>query len=67
MGLYRDLRDEFYSASTLARLADTHHAAGNTETARTLWRQALAMFDDLRHPEAEQVRANLTEADRNQR
>jgi tetratricopeptide (TPR) repeat protein len=59
IGLYRDLRDKFYSAGTLARLGDTYQAAGDLDTARTLWRQALAQFDDLNHPEAEQVRASL--------
>ncbi len=46
-------------AATLSRLGDTHSAAGRPEAACQAWREALAIFDGLHHPEAEHVRAKL--------
>jgi DNA-binding SARP family transcriptional activator len=58
--LYRGLRNRYYQGGTLARLGDAHHAAGHTEAAHDHWRHALRLLDELRHPDAEQVRAKLT-------
>ncbi|OLB65271.1 MAG: hypothetical protein AUI10_07485 [Actinobacteria bacterium 13_2_20CM_2_72_6] len=44
------------------RLGDAHMAAGAVDAARATWRQALTIFDDLAHPEADAVRALLDEA-----
>jgi predicted negative regulator of RcsB-dependent stress response len=38
---------------------DTHHAAGDHDAARDTWEQAQAIFEDLQHPDAEQVRHKL--------
>ena len=43
----------------LTRLGDTHHAAGELAQARQAWQQALAILEDLQHPDAGQVRAKL--------
>lgn len=39
-------------ASSLAALADTHIAAGDREHARRAWHDALAILDELSHPDA---------------
>jgi len=57
--LYRDYGARYDEATTLARLAESHRATGDTVAARTAWRQALAILDDLAHPDAEQVRTRL--------
>jgi DNA-binding SARP family transcriptional activator len=49
----------YHVADTLTGLGDTHHVAGDPSSARLAWQQALAMFDELRHPKAEQLRARL--------
>jgi DNA-binding SARP family transcriptional activator/Tfp pilus assembly protein PilF/DNA-binding XRE family transcriptional regulator len=46
-------------AIILTHLGDTHHNAGNPKAARDAWFQALAIFDSMRHPDAEGVRAKL--------
>jgi len=46
-------------ADSLSHLGDTHHATGDLETARTAWREALAILDDLQHPDARQIREKL--------
>jgi hypothetical protein len=43
----------------LTLLGDTHEAAGRSGTARELWRQALEIFDEMRHPLAEQLKGKL--------
>jgi hypothetical protein len=43
----------------IADLGDAHHAAGNPDAARTAWRHALDILDQLHHPDADQVRARL--------
>jgi hypothetical protein len=38
---------------------DTHHAVGDHNAARDAWEQAQAIYEDLQHPDAEQVRLKL--------
>jgi len=57
--LLRRTRQRYGAAATLTRLGDTHHAAGDLDAARDAWEQAQAIFEDLRHPDAEQVRHKL--------
>jgi tetratricopeptide (TPR) repeat protein len=47
-------------ATILTHLGDTCHHAGDLPAARDAWRQALAIFDNMHHPDAESVRAKLT-------
>jgi DNA-binding SARP family transcriptional activator/predicted negative regulator of RcsB-dependent stress response len=50
----RDDRAEF-----LTHLGDAMQAAGDSAAARQAWQQALAIFEDLHHPSANQVRSRL--------
>ena len=43
----------------LTHLGDASHDAGHPAAARQAWQHALAILDDLRHPDAEQVRSKL--------
>ena len=57
--LYRGLEDRYYESVALTHLAERHHAAARTEGAREAYRQALAALEEIHHPGAEQVRAEL--------
>jgi tetratricopeptide (TPR) repeat protein/transcriptional regulator with XRE-family HTH domain len=59
----RETGDRFYEANALAHLGDNHHAAGKPTQAREAWQQAVAILDDLQHPDADQVRAKLASTD----
>jgi DNA-binding SARP family transcriptional activator len=56
---YRDFGDRYNEADTLAALAETYRAAGDAPSARVAWQQALTILEQLAHPQAEQVRAQL--------
>jgi DNA-binding SARP family transcriptional activator/tetratricopeptide (TPR) repeat protein len=58
--LRRTLGNRYAEATVLAHLGDTWRAAGDLKEASRAWRQALAILDDLRHPDATRVRAELT-------
>jgi tetratricopeptide (TPR) repeat protein/transcriptional regulator with XRE-family HTH domain len=47
------------AAAILIHLGDARRAAGELRQAREAWRQALAIFEDVHHPGAGQVRARL--------
>jgi len=59
LDLYRRLEDRYDQAGTLTRLGQAHAAAGDTAAARDAWRAALRILEELRHPDAEQVRDKL--------
>src|SRR5262249_49088222 len=59
LGLYQQVSDRVNEAETLLKLGDTHAVAGNITSARDAYRQSLAIFDDLGHPEAENIRTKL--------
>jgi tetratricopeptide (TPR) repeat protein/transcriptional regulator with XRE-family HTH domain len=61
--LFGKLGDRHPQAVTLIHLGDSHLAAGRPEHARRAWQQALVILADLRHPDAESVRANLRKID----
>lgn len=46
-------------AIALTHLAESHRSTGNIPAARTAWEQALVILDDLRLPDAHQVRGRL--------
>ncbi|HEX3966186.1 MAG TPA: tetratricopeptide repeat protein [Trebonia sp.] len=50
-------------ANTLGHLAETHQAAGDIVAARSAWAAALDVYDDLRHRDADKVRAKIRELD----
>ena len=47
-------------ADTLVRLADAYHAVGDHDAARRSRQQALEIYEDLGHPDLEELRSNLT-------
>jgi tetratricopeptide (TPR) repeat protein len=61
LDLRGDSGDQWGTAETLTRLGETHRAAGDTDAARTCWRRALETYDDLEHPNADEVRVRLKE------
>jgi tetratricopeptide (TPR) repeat protein len=61
--LFCDLGDRYEEANTLTHLGDTHHATGNAHAARDAWQQALTILDDLKHPNADQLRTKLATLD----
>jgi DNA-binding SARP family transcriptional activator/Tfp pilus assembly protein PilF len=56
---YADAGDRYLQAQTLVHLGETHQVNGDQEAARDLWQQALAILNDLHHPDAAPVRARL--------
>jgi tetratricopeptide (TPR) repeat protein len=58
--LARELGDRHNQAKILTNLGDAHQAADRPSAAQDAWQQALAIFDDLHHPSAGQIRAKLT-------
>jgi DNA-binding SARP family transcriptional activator len=61
LGLHRENGSRWGAAETLGHLGDAHRAAGRPAEARTAWEEALAILDDLGHPDASQIRAKLQE------
>jgi DNA-binding SARP family transcriptional activator len=59
LSLLRESGDRSVEAETLTHLGDTRHAAGELAQARQAWQQALTIFEDLQHPDADQVRVKL--------
>jgi transcriptional regulator with XRE-family HTH domain/tetratricopeptide (TPR) repeat protein len=59
LALHRVLADRYMTAKLLTHLGDAHQAAVDIDAARTAWIEALAILDDLGHPDADQVRARL--------
>ncbi|MFJ8057287.1 ATP-binding protein [Streptomyces sp. NPDC096142] len=59
LGLDRALGDRFREAHALEHLGDAHAALGRSGDAHALWEEALTLFEELHHPDAEPVRAKL--------
>ncbi|MBO3746768.1 tetratricopeptide repeat protein [Streptosporangiaceae bacterium NEAU-GS5] len=57
--LYRDLGDSYNVADVLTHLGDAEEASGRSDAARAAWLEAVDIFDALRHPAADDVRAKL--------
>ena len=57
--LHREVGSRWAAAETLGHLGDACHAAGEPAEARAAWEEALAILDDLRHPDADRIRAKL--------
>lgn len=57
--IYHRQSEQGDRAKSLARLGDTHLAAGQLEAADDAWRQAMEIFERLDSPEAETLRAKL--------
>ncbi|MFD2420352.1 AfsR/SARP family transcriptional regulator [Amycolatopsis pigmentata] len=61
LDLYQKLGSRHPQADTLIRLGDTYHDAGDFHAAQRCWQRALPILDDLRHPDADILRARLAE------
>jgi tetratricopeptide (TPR) repeat protein len=59
LDLVRDTGDRHAEAEILVHLGDTHEASGDPGAARRAWDEALAIFTELGHAEAQDVRAKL--------
>jgi DNA-binding SARP family transcriptional activator/tetratricopeptide (TPR) repeat protein len=58
--LFQQHGDQYAWAATLRNIGDTNLALGDPIAARTAWRRALTVLAALGHPDADEVRANLT-------
>lgn len=59
LGIYRQLMDRYYESKVLTDLGDAYHIAGDLPNARHAWRDALAILDDLDHPDASRLRVKI--------
>jgi tetratricopeptide (TPR) repeat protein/transcriptional regulator with XRE-family HTH domain len=59
VGLIEELRLGYYQTTMLIHLGDAYHAAGVPTLARNAWQKALDILEDLKHTDAELVRARL--------
>ncbi|HEX5303689.1 MAG TPA: BTAD domain-containing putative transcriptional regulator [Streptosporangiaceae bacterium] len=57
--ILRDLGDRLDEADTLSRLGDVLHGSGDTAAARQAWLNALHIYDEIGHPDADEIRAKL--------
>jgi tetratricopeptide (TPR) repeat protein len=62
LDLIRDFGDLYNQALVLRHLAEARQAIGDLNGARGAWQDALAILDELRHPDAEPVRASLRDS-----
>ncbi|SMC67198.1 DNA-binding transcriptional activator of the SARP family [Kibdelosporangium aridum] len=58
--IYRRIKDVSLEADTLRHIGQAYQALGNEHEANSVLRQALEILEDLGHPDAEQVRAQLS-------
>lgn len=56
---HRDIGNRWGEGHTLGNLGDVQLAAGDPEAARASWEQALAIFAEFDHQDAETIRARL--------
>jgi DNA-binding SARP family transcriptional activator/tetratricopeptide (TPR) repeat protein/transcriptional regulator with XRE-family HTH domain len=56
---YADAGDRYLLAETLIHLGETHQSSQDQEATRDVWQQALAILNDLHHPDAALIGAKL--------
>jgi tetratricopeptide (TPR) repeat protein len=59
LALCHDRGDRSGEAAILTHIGNARHAASELPKARRAWQRALAIYDDLQHPRADEVRAKL--------
>jgi DNA-binding SARP family transcriptional activator/tetratricopeptide (TPR) repeat protein len=64
LDLLRRVDDRYPQTVILGHAAETHRAAGDPEQASASLRAAVAILDDLAHPDADRVRDQLVRAER---
>ncbi len=57
--IFRELGDRFHEAIVLNHLGDAYDTVGEAAAAIAAWREALALLDQLGHPDATQTQARL--------
>ena len=62
--LYRERADRYNEADSLCSLGDLWQSIGESDAACRAWGQALAIFDEIGHPDREGVSARLADARR---
>lgn len=60
--LWEATGQRYYTAAALIHLGDTHDTLGDTTAAQKAWHQALAILDELGHPDAARLRVKLRPA-----
>ncbi|MFG6201034.1 BTAD domain-containing putative transcriptional regulator [Nonomuraea sp. JJY05] len=63
LDLYLTLGYRIGEVEALIRLGNAHHSSGDLDAARDAWRKALIILDELAHPDARYVRAQLAETE----
>ncbi len=63
IALFAQVNDRYGEASTHANIGGSHAAVGDPAAARAAWRRALVILDELGHPDAERIRADLRRLD----
>jgi tetratricopeptide (TPR) repeat protein len=65
LAIFRDLGARYDQADLLHHLGETQQAAGHHhhQAASQTWQRALAILDELHHPDADQLRAKLDRLD----
>jgi tetratricopeptide (TPR) repeat protein len=61
--LVREQGDRYFEAETLTHLGDTHAVIDDPRRAHDAWLGAVRIYDELGHPEADQLRAKLRSTD----
>ena len=57
--MFRELGDRYNQASVLIHIGDNLDAHQDPSGAGAAWREALAILEELNHPDADQVRDKL--------
>jgi DNA-binding SARP family transcriptional activator/tetratricopeptide (TPR) repeat protein len=60
LALFREVGDRYLEANVLTHLGDARLAAAGPGAATGDWQQALTILEDLKHPDADKVRARLS-------
>ncbi len=60
LALFREVGDRYLEANVLTHLGDARLAAAGPGAAAGDWQQALTILEDLKHPDADKVRARLS-------
>jgi predicted negative regulator of RcsB-dependent stress response len=61
--LEQAIGDRYNYSGTLIRFGDVHRDNGDRDAARSAWRQALVVLNELHHPDAEEVHVKLSGLD----
>jgi tetratricopeptide (TPR) repeat protein len=59
--LNREIGSRWGEAETLGHIGDASYAVGRPDDARAAWQEALAILDELNHPDAALARAKLSQ------